>query len=185
MTDHMTLQMYHEDRRITDPKIIMSILDRCHVATLVCHDEPYPYVVPMNFGYCWEEKPVFYLHMVRAGHRLELLQRDPRVVLNTYEWLDRRGYQPYRGEDHDYRSINVFGTARIITTDDEEEYLKGLSVLQRHNSRRPPTRITEDMKKRLLVLRVTGEIITARSQFPLSSPEESAIRPNIPREKKG
>lgn len=185
MTDHNTMQMHHEPRRITDKAMVKAILDRCHVATVVFHDKPYPYAVPMNYGYCWEgEKPTFYFHMATTGHRLALLRENPKIMLNVFDWLDRAGYKPYRNETHDYRSVNVFGTGEVVTPGDEEEFLKGLGLLQAHNFRQPPRRLTTEMKEKLLVLRVTGEIVTAKSQYPISTLEEVPMPENLPREGK-
>ena len=52
-TDHKQIQMNHENRRITNPEIIKAILDKNIVCVVAMQDEPYPYVVPMNYGYVW------------------------------------------------------------------------------------------------------------------------------------
>ncbi|MCI8292037.1 MAG: hypothetical protein HFH53_00680 [Hespellia sp.] len=180
MTDHTNFEMHKEARRITDKEMISAILKHCHVATVVMHDEPYPYAVSMNYGFCWEEKPIFYFHMAQTGLKLSLLQKNPKVMLSIHDWLDRAGYQPYRKENHDYRSVNVFGTARIITPEDEETFLKGMSVLQQNNYRPPVKQLTTRMRDRLFVLEVTGEIITAKSQYPISTLEEVPMPENVP-----
>lgn len=91
MTGHRKLQMNHEDRRITEPEYIRVILDKNNVCTVAMQDEPYPYVVPMNYGYVWEEELVLYMHMADRGHRLDQLGRDPHVTCNVHLFLDRFG----------------------------------------------------------------------------------------------
>ena len=51
MTDHSTLKMHREEVRVSDKEMLKAILDRCHTVVVGLHDEPYPYVVPMNYGY--------------------------------------------------------------------------------------------------------------------------------------
>lgn len=180
MTDHAALKMHREKVRIRDKEIIASILKRCHVAVVAMQDEPYPYAVPMNYGFEWEEHLAFYLHMALEGHRIDLIRKDPKVALSVYEWKDRVGYKSYRGETHDYRSVNVFGTAEIITADHAEEYLKGINLLQTCNSRKPVARITQEMKNRLYVLKITADVITAKSQYPIEQEAEIQMPENIP-----
>lgn len=179
MTDHTILKMHREKVRITDKEMITEMLKRCHVAVVSLHDEPYPYAVPMNYGFTWEDKLIFYFHMAIEGHRIELIKKNDNVMLSIYEWLDRHGFKPYRNENHDYRSVNVFGKAEIITTENEEEYIKGMSALQTCNFRKPILRITPEMKNRLFVLKITADIVTAKSQYPIHSVEEVGMPENI------
>ncbi len=179
MTDHTKLEMHREKARVTDKVMIAEMLRRCHVAVVALQDEPYPYAIPMNYGFEWEDQLVFYFHMAVEGHRIQLIRKNPKVMLSIYEWLDRQGYQQYRKETHDYRSVNVFGEAEIITAENEDEFIKGMSVLQTCNFRKPIRKITEKMRKRLFVLKVTADIVTAKAQYPISSIEEVAIPENI------
>ena len=172
MTDHTQLSMAHEDRRITDPSLIRAILDSTYVCTLCLHDGPYPYPVPMNFGYTWDEQLTLYLHMAAKGHRLELIRQDPRVACNIYSFLDRRGHKSYRGETHDYRSVTVFGRAQVIPRADEAASLAGMNVMVRHSGR--PALRKMPATDNLLILKVTPEIITAKAQYPLT-PQEAQM----------
>ena len=76
MTDHNTMTMKHANRQVRDKELIKAMLDQCPVCTLAMHDEPYPYEVPLNFGYEWEDKLVIYMHMaiVVATYHFSTLQ---------------------------------------------------------------------------------------------------------------
>lgn len=179
MTDHRTLKMHREKVRIVDRDIQEAIIERGRVATVCFNDSPYPYAVPMNYGYEWKENLVFYFHMAKEGHRIDLIQKDNHVMLNINEFLDRYGYKLYRKEMHDYRSVNIFGKAEIITTENEDEYLKGFSLLQVQQNNRPPIkRITQQMKDRLYILKITADYVVAKSQYPISSIEEVEMPKN-------
>ena len=184
MTKHSELTMHREKVRISDPELIRAILDRGNTAVLSFHDEPYPYIVPMNYGYEWKEHLTFYFHMAIEGYRIQLIHNNPKVALNANEFLDRQGYQLYRKENHDYRSVSAFGTAYIISPEQEEEYIHGMSVLCVHNNRKEIKRITTEMRTRLLVLKVVVDEVTAKSQYPVTSLEEIPIPPNVERPKK-
>ena len=184
MTDHKTLQMHHEERRITDRGIIKGIIERGSVATVCLPDEPYPYCVPMNYGFEWNDDLYFYFHMAITGHKLDLLRKKPVVTMNIFEFLDRNGYRPYKKENHDYRSVTVFGHAEIITPDLEEEFVRGLSLLQINNNRPAVKKMTSVMREQLFCLKVTADIITAKAQYELDGPAEGEMPPleNVKRE---
>lgn len=175
MTDHRQMRMNHEDRRITDPEIIKAVMNENIVCTVAIQDEPYPYIVPMNYGYVWDEKLVLYMHMAGKGHRLDLLAKNPFVSCNINMFLDRFGKKRYRNEGHDYRSVTVFGRAEIVSSEEPEEFLKGLNAL-RKNAGHTPLRKAPANKK-LLVLKVTADVITAKAQYPIKDIEEAAMPP--------
>lgn len=175
MTDHRNLIMNHEDRRITNPEIIKKILAQNIVCTLCIPDEPYPYVVPMNYGCIWEDSLVLYMHMADQGHRMELLQRTNAVTCNVHAFLDRYKGERYRGEGHDYRSVTIYGRAEVISPEQPEEFLKGMNTLSRHCGHAELKNAPGNGNLR--VLKVTAEIITAKAQYPLRRVEDAEMPP--------
>lgn len=175
MTDHRQIRMSHEDRRITEPEHIKAILEKNSVCVVAMQDEPYPYLVPMNYGYVWEEELVLYMHMMNRGHRLELLRKNPYVSCNIHLFLDRFGKKRYRNEGHDYRSVTVFGRAEVITKEEPEEFLKGLNALCRNTKHTLLQRAPQN--DNLLVMRVTAETVTAKAQYPVRDLAEIEMPP--------
>lgn len=180
MTEHAKLKMCHEDRRIQEKEQLDILLSHMSVATVCMYDEPYPYAVAMNYGYEWgeDDKLVLFFHMAKEGHRLELLRKNPKVSISMYEFLDRRGFSEYRKEQHDYRSIHAYGTAEIITTEQKEEFLHGMSLILQNNGRPPAKRLAGEMKTRLYVLRVKADFVTAKAQYPVTDRGELSMPPN-------
>ena len=76
MTDHTNLKMHREKVRVSDKKMLCAILDMQETCCVALHDEPYPYIVPMNFGYEWEDQLIFYFHMAIEGHRIEQIKKE-------------------------------------------------------------------------------------------------------------
>lgn len=52
--------MRQSKRQVTDKATICAMLDAIDTIHVAMHDEPFPYVVPLNFGYDWKDKLVFY-----------------------------------------------------------------------------------------------------------------------------
>ncbi|MCH4054251.1 MAG: pyridoxamine 5'-phosphate oxidase family protein [Atopobiaceae bacterium] len=179
MTDHTKLVMHREHCRISDKDMASKILDMGCVCSVAYHDEPYPYVIQMNYGYAWEgDDLVFYLHLGTEGHKFDLIAANPHVAVEAGYFINRIGHKSYRKELHDYRSVIGYGTAEIINGADEERWLTGMNALL-DNCGWPRLRgVSEKNLKRLQVLKVTCPIWTAKSQYPVASLEEVPMPSN-------
>lgn len=47
--------MRQSKRQVTGKAVIMAMLDQMDTIYLGIQDEPWPYVVPLNFGYSWRK----------------------------------------------------------------------------------------------------------------------------------
>lgn len=68
--------MRREDKEVKDPGKLEEIIRSATVLRVAMFDEPYPYLVPVSFGY---RDGIFYFHSAPAGRKIELLQRNNRV----------------------------------------------------------------------------------------------------------
>lgn len=180
MTDHTTLKMHREHVRVSNREMISGFLEQECVANVGLHDEPYPYVVPMNYGYEWDEADnlIFWFHMAFEGHRLKLIAADPHVSVCVWSFLLRSGHKPYRGEFHDYRSVMAYGTAEVIYPDqDPDEFLHGFGVLCDHTNFAKPKRITDEINRRLRILKVScpSELVIGKMQYDYTGPNDIAM----------
>lgn len=72
--------MRRTDREVSEPKILDEILRRGRSLHLGLTDEDGTYVVPVNYGACWEEgRRVLYFHGADKGKKMELIRKDPRA----------------------------------------------------------------------------------------------------------
>ena len=61
-------EMRRSDRMITDREEIVDVLDSCKVFRMAVHDEEGMYIVPLNFGYTYEEDVLkLYFHSAGEG----------------------------------------------------------------------------------------------------------------------
>lgn len=122
--------MTRREREITDKDEIISILDKCKILHLGLCDDTQPYVVPMNYGYEWENDTlVIYLHGATEGYKYQVIKKNPNISF-TMEC----DTLPFEGKTAcqygmAYRSIMGKGTAKILT--DPQEKMKALSVLMK------------------------------------------------------
>ena len=107
--------MTRRERQVTDINEIIKILDNSKVLHLGLVDGDEPYVVPMNYGYTYEnEKLTIWLHCARQGRKLDIMKVNPKVFFEM-----EYGITPFEGEvackyGITYSSIMGRGVATII-----------------------------------------------------------------------
>ena len=120
--------MRKSDREIRDYNEILRLLDECQTIRLALYDEPYPYVVPLSYG--WEErdgKLFVYFHCAKEGKKLDLITKNGNVC---FEADCLAGYKSTgHGVTADYRSLIAFGKAERVYG---EELVRGLELLLAH-----------------------------------------------------
>lgn len=122
--------MTRRERQITDIAEIIKILDNSKVLHLGMVDGDEPYVVPMNYGYTYEDgKLTLWLHGARQGRKMDVMRKNPKVFFEM-----ECGLQPFEGEvackyGLAYSSLMGRGIAEII--EDVETKKNALSVLMK------------------------------------------------------
>lgn len=76
----------------------------------VTGEDGWPYAVPLNYVYAGG---TLWLHCATEGHKVEAIRREPRV---SFCVVDQDMVLPERFSTA-YRSVIVFGTARIVQED--------------------------------------------------------------------
>ena len=107
--------MTRRERQVTDINEIIKILDNSKVLHLGLVDGDEPYVVPMNYGYTYEnDKLTIWLHCARQGRKLDVMRANPKVFFEM-----EYGITPFEGEvackyGITYSSLMGRGVATII-----------------------------------------------------------------------
>lgn len=145
----MTRQMRKTEREVKDFDEKISILDRCEVIRVGLIDDPYPYVVPLSYGYeVVDGKVSLFFHCAPVGRKVELIEKNPHVCVECDMSKLFRGEE--RGISCDFESLICDGT---VTEVHSEEALKGLRLIMEHCGY-GNRKITEAMLERLKVYRI-------------------------------
>ena len=88
--------MRRSDREITDFQELITVMRGCDVCRLALHDEPYPYILPLNFGLEVDGETVrLYFHGANTGTKYDLIAKNPNV---SFE-MDR-GHELILDDEH-------------------------------------------------------------------------------------
>lgn len=153
--------MRKAQREITDFDALLNVLDKCQTIRLGLHDEDFPYVVPLSFG--WEQKDgkvIIYFHCAKDGKKVDLIAKNGKVcveadILNGYKKTER-------GVTADYESVIAYGHAQEVFSD---EAVHGIKLLLEHcgiDGYSPEQCV---MMKIVSVYKITVESITGKKRF--------------------
>jgi len=167
------LPMMRPDSEIFDKDMILLILDMCKVINIGMNDGKYPYVLPCNFGYTFDDDLIFYTHHALKGHKLDLLKKDPNVCVVTHIFGD--GIVNPRSPSHaahDYRSVMAFGTMQQLAphTDEYKTALRRLYECNGRSYKITDAFLNASYEKRMGLYRIVcpKEQVRAKSQNPIS-----------------
>lgn len=121
--------MRRKKLEIKDPQQIRAILEAGEVCHLAMHDEPYPYLVVMNYAVDYSEDKIRLLfHCAKEGKKLDLIAKNPNVCfeIHTAEELE---YNPDRKMCTMFsKSITGFGQMRIAKPREKRAILDAIMV---------------------------------------------------------
>jgi nitroimidazol reductase NimA-like FMN-containing flavoprotein (pyridoxamine 5'-phosphate oxidase superfamily) len=126
--------MRRSDRQITDFNEIVDVFRCADTIRLGMHDEPYPYVVPLSFGFeVVGDKITVYFHGAKEGLKHELIAKNPHTcveadIFHGYAEVPKGERRP-RSVTTEYESVIGFGVCELVTGD---ESARGLDLLLTH-----------------------------------------------------
>lgn len=115
--------MFREMRRskqLLSPEDTKAVMDRCTNGVLAClGNEDYPYAVPLSYVYF---NGKIYFHSAKAGHKIDAITKYPKVSFSIVDedTIVSKEYTTY------FRSVIVFGKARIVEGQERLEAFKAL-----------------------------------------------------------
>jgi nitroimidazol reductase NimA-like FMN-containing flavoprotein (pyridoxamine 5'-phosphate oxidase superfamily) len=120
-----------------------------------------PYIVPLNFGYTYENNTLcLYFHSANDGRKLDILKKNNRACFELD--CEHHLIEADRacGYGFAFASVIGFGAIEILKTN--EEKIQGLNVLMKHQTGRDAVfSYNENDLRSVAVLRMTAAEFTA------------------------
>lgn len=123
--------MRRKDREVTDIAVVEDILKRAAVVHLGMAEGGKPYVVPMHYGYTFQDGVlILYMHGAHTGKKYDIIRENPNVFIEIdadMELISGDGIPCEYGAS--YASVMGEGVASIL--EDVEEKKQGLKILMK------------------------------------------------------
>lgn len=155
--------MRRSDREVTDINSILEIVSKAKILHLGLFDESFPYIVPMHFGYEFNDgRFVFFLHSAKEGHKLDLIKDNPNVCIEMEcdVNLISGGEVPCK-YGSEFASVIGRGHAELVA--DEKEKIKALQLLMKNQTGRS-FEIDTKMAESVAVIKVMISDFSAKAR---------------------
>ena len=154
--------MRRRECEITDMNEILAILDKSKIIHLGLCDQDQPYVLPMNYGYIYENGTLtFYLHGAKEGYKYELIRKNPKISFEL-----ECDVIPFDGKvacQYGMSYSSVFGKGIAEVTDDIDEKIKSLALLMKTQTGQDFV-FNENLVSIVNVIKVTVTEFTAKKR---------------------
>ena len=152
--------MRRADREITDRTAILDVLQRATTIRVGIHDQPYPYVVPLNYGFEDTNGEIqLYIHGAREGKKHSLLAQNAHVCIEAD--IFHRYTETNTGLTCEYESIIGYGKAIEI---EGKEAIQGLDLICTHCGYKDYKYDTKGLQF-MRIYRITLSSVTGKRRF--------------------
>lgn len=147
---------------------ILHILDTSKVLHLGLVDDGMPYVVPMNYGYIYEDgKLIIYLHGAVKGYKLDVIRKNPVCCFSM-----ECDVEPFAGKvpcQYGTAYYSLMGKGEIHIVEDGEERLKAMHILMKTQADME-YEFTERLISAVSIMRIDVDSYTAKHRpFPAAA----------------
>ena len=151
----MQREMRRKDRLVENKAELIEIIEKCEICRIAMVDEDgAPYIVPMNFGYSWEEDNlILYFHGAKVGRKVDILEKNKRVCIE----MDCE-HELVINEDSaksTYKYASIIGDATVSFVEELAEKEIGLQKLMEHLTKRKGFSFTEAQLNGVFVFTAT------------------------------
>lgn len=124
--------MRRKERELSKEEAI-EVIKKCDICRIGLVDDGMPYIVPMNFGYTYEnEKLCLYFHGAREGRKIDIINKNNKVCFEmdcSHKLITAEVACNYTME---FESVMGTGVIEILT--DFDEKITALNYIMRSYS---------------------------------------------------
>lgn len=122
--------MTRREFEVTNIEEILSILNKGKIIHLGLSDDNIPYVVPMNYGYTYENnKLTFFLHGAKSGYKYDVIRKNPNISFSIE--TDVKAFDGKVACQYGTSYASVFGRGKATIIDDVTEKENALSLFMK------------------------------------------------------
>ena len=154
--------MRRKDREITDKNRIEEFIEKEQILRIAFYDEGDIYIVPINYGYLYDDKYTFYFHGAKAGRKYELAKNKPNVGFE----IDGKYMLLESEEACDFSATfqSVIGTGSLSLVEDNAEKIKGLNVIMKQTTSKSEWHYSNEMLEAVAVFRLDVDKLSCKEK---------------------
>ena len=154
--------MRRRDKEITDENVIEEFIAKEQILRIAFYDEGDIYIVPVNYGYSYNERYSLYFHGAKAGRKYELAKKKPNVGFE----IDG-GYMLLESEkacDFSAAFQSVIGTGNLSLVEDNAEKIIGLNAIMKQTTSKAEWKYSDEMLDNVAVFRLVIDKLSCKAK---------------------
>lgn len=146
-------EMRRQDRKITEPAVIATVLDKCRTLHLGLVEDGRAYIVPLNYGWTEENgRYTLYAHSAAEGRKIDLIRGGADVGFEMETGVEYFDAETACGWGNRYESIIGEGRATLLETPEEKR--QALAAIMAHYSARKDYTFEDAMVNLVQVIQI-------------------------------
>lgn len=161
--------MRRKEREITNIEEKLTIIEKCKICRIGLCENNRPYVVPLNYGYVYENgKLILFFHGAAEGKKVDIIKNNNKACFEID--CDTGLVEGSTACKYGYEFKSVMGFGEIKILEIKEEKTEGLNYLMRHQTGKNAEYSFEEKElKNALVFRMDVEEFTGKERSPSNS----------------
>jgi len=120
--------MRRSEREVKGREELSAILKKCAVGRIGLSVDGQPYVVPMNFGFEWEDDTLnLYFHCANEGRRLDMIKDNNKACFQAD--CSHKLVTAEKPCDHSFRYESIIASGPIEVLSEKEDRIHGLTCI--------------------------------------------------------
>jgi len=157
--------MRRQDREITDNGEKINIIKKCKVCRVGLSDNNVPYIVPLNYGYTFEnETLLLFFHSALEGKKLDILKNNNTACFEVD--CDTALVEGEAACNYGYAFKSVIGFGKISILENHDEKIFGLNIIMKHQTDKETVfEFTQEQVQRVCVYTMVVESFTGKQRL--------------------
>ena len=127
--------MRRKNREIKNIEELLEIINGCKLCRIGMVDDGKPYVIPMNFGYQFEESAItIYLHSAKEGRKIQVLKSNNQICIEMDVMKELIAGE--KGCDYSCHFESFIGNGHAVFLEDEASKTDALDAIMKHQTGR-------------------------------------------------
>lgn len=156
--------MRRKEREVLEKKDLLAIIDQCKVCRVATQDRDGLYMIPLNFGYEYEENQLtLFFHSAKEGRKVDAFAQNEKIAFEMdcgHGLVD--GGEIACKYSFAFQSITGNGTIQVVEALEEKK--RGLTLLMKHQTGKEFL-FQENMTKAVLVYKVLVTNFTGKQRL--------------------
>ncbi|MDD4779310.1 MAG: pyridoxamine 5'-phosphate oxidase family protein [Tissierellia bacterium] len=125
--------MRRKDREVKEINELLQIIEECKVLRIALKDDNGLYIVPLNYGYSYENNQLtLFFHSAKEGRKINALKINNDIAFEMD--CNHALMEGNVACDYGFKFKSIIGNGKSIEIENNEEKKNALSILMKHQT---------------------------------------------------